>query len=108
MLSKELLRGPQPNGTVPPLTASCAPSPHHVLDYNPLSPSKLFYHDAGRLCDAILRMLSTNIVSDEAAFLSLSARFLKILHVSKLLVLLSTLPFYCLLTFYIQEISGAR
>lgn len=81
MLSKELLRGPQPNGTVPPLTESCATSPTHVLEYNPLSASRLFYTNSGRLKEALYKMIN-NANSEECSLMSLSARFLKVLNVS--------------------------
>ena len=80
MLSKELLRGPQPNGTVPPSVESCSPGPQHVLDYNPLSPIHLFYYNGVRLRDALEKIVAGHD-GDESVLMSLSSRFLKILSV---------------------------
>ena len=81
MLSKELLRGPQPNGTVPPLTESCSRGSRQVLDYNSLIPSRLFYSNSSRLKDALHKMIS-NSVTEECSLMSLTARFCKVLNVS--------------------------
>ena len=81
MLSKELLRGAQPNGTVPPLTESCSRGARHVLDYNNLIPSRLFYNNSARLKDALHKMISS-AVDEESSLMSLTSRFCKILNVS--------------------------
>ena len=86
MLSKELLRGPQPNGTVPPLTESCSRGSRQVLDYNSLIPSRLFYSNSSRLKDALHKMIS-NSVTEECSLMSLTARFCKVLNVSITLLL---------------------
>ncbi|KAL5256674.1 hypothetical protein ACHWQZ_G011808 [Mnemiopsis leidyi] len=81
MLSKELLRGPQPNGTVPPLTESCSRGSRQVLDYNSLIPSRFFYSNSSRLKDALHKMIS-NSVTEECSLMSLTARFCKVLNES--------------------------
>ena len=81
MLSKELLRGPQPNGTVPPLTESCSLGAAEVLEYNPLSPSRLFYGNSSRLRDALDKIIQ-NTGLDDSTLMSLTGRFCKTLNVS--------------------------
>ena len=94
MLSKELLRGPQPNGTVPPLTESCSRGSRQVLDYNSLIPSRFFYSNSSRLKDALDKMIS-NAVTEECSLMSLTARFCKILNVSLRLIFVKVVGLCC-------------